>query len=79
MSAQSLDSAFHRTEVSKFYQAQIMNYLGAREIDSRVKAAVAVSTPIQLKSSAETLKKGFNRVYLKNFTRKISKKLNETR
>ncbi len=55
--------------------AQIMNYLGAVEIDSRIKAAVSVSTPIQLKSSAETLKKGFNRVYLKNFTRKISKKL----
>ena len=55
--------------------AQIMNYLGSMEIDSRVKAAVSVSTPIQLKSSAETLKKGFNRVYLKNFTRKISKKL----
>lgn len=55
--------------------AQIMNYLGTFEIDSRIKAAVAVSTPIQLKSSAETLKKGFNKVYLKNFTRKISKKL----
>ena len=55
--------------------AQIMNYLGAFEIDDRIKAAVSVSTPIQLKSSAETLKKGFNKVYLKNFTRKISKKL----
>ncbi len=55
--------------------AQIMNYLGTVEIDPKVKAAVSVSTPIQLKSSAETLKKGFNRVYLKNFTRKISKKL----
>jgi len=55
--------------------AQIMNYLGAKKIDTRIKSAVAVSTPIQLKSSAETLKKGFNRVYLKNFTHKISKKL----
>lgn len=55
--------------------AQIMNYLGSKKIDTRIKSAVAVSTPIQLKSSAETLKKGFNRVYLKNFTHKISKKL----
>ncbi len=55
--------------------AQIMNYLGSKKIDPRIKSAVAVSTPIQLKSSAETLKKGFNRVYLKNFTQKISKKL----
>lgn len=55
--------------------AQIMNYLGSTDVDARIKAAVAVSTPIQLKSSAETLKRGFNKVYLKNFTRKISKKL----
>lgn len=55
--------------------AQIMNYLGSMEINPRIKAAVAVSTPIQLKSSAETLKTGFNKVYLKNFTRKISRKL----
>lgn len=55
--------------------AQIMNYLGSKKRDDRIKAAVVVSTPIQLKSSAETLKNGFNRVYLKNFTYKIAKKL----
>lgn len=55
--------------------AQIMNYLGSTKVDARIKAAVAVSTPIQLKSSAERLKKGFNQVYLQNFIRKISKKL----
>lgn len=55
--------------------AQIMNYLGRKSIDSRLKAATAVSTPIHLKDSAESLKKGFNKIYLKNFTYKISKKL----
>lgn len=55
--------------------AQVMNYFGRVEVDTRIKAGVSVSTPIQLKDSAESLKKGFNRIYLKNFTRKISKKL----
>lgn len=55
--------------------AQIMNYFGRKTVDSRIKAGVAVSAPIQLKDSAERLKKGFNRVYLKNFTQKIEVKL----
>lgn len=55
--------------------AQIMNYLGRGAVHPKIKAAVAVSCPISLKSSAEILKVGFNRVYLKNFTLKISKKL----
>lgn len=54
--------------------AQIMNYLSRMTINPKVKAAVAVSTPIQLKGSAESLKKGFNKVYLQNFITKISKK-----
>lgn len=58
--------------------AQIMNYLGSDlAIPKEVKAAVTVSTPIKLKSSAETLKTGFNRVYLKMFTTKIKRKLQE--
>lgn len=55
--------------------AQIMNYFGRKTVDQRVKAGVAVSVPVQLKDSAEILKKGFNRVYLLNFIRKIDKKL----
>lgn len=55
--------------------AQIMNYFGTKKMDERVKAGVAVSVPVQLKDSAEILKKGFNRVYLLNFIRKINKKL----
>lgn len=54
--------------------AQIMNYLSRMNVNPKVKAAVAVSTPIQLKDSAESLKKGFNRIYLRNFITKISKK-----
>lgn len=55
--------------------AQIMNYFGAKNQDSRIKAAVAISVPVQLKDCAERLKSGFNQVYLKNFTQKIDKKL----
>lgn len=55
--------------------AQIMNYLGAMEIPTEIKSAVAVSTPVKLKSSVDTLKKGFNRVYLNMFTKKIKAKL----
>lgn len=54
--------------------AQIINYLSRMNINPKVKAAVAVSTPIELKDSAESLKKGFNKVYLQNFISKISKK-----
>lgn len=57
--------------------AQVMNYLARKNEKNWVKAGVAVSVPIHLKDSAESLKKGFNKVYLKNFTVKISKKLKE--
>jgi predicted alpha/beta-fold hydrolase len=72
-----LEKGFQRVYLMGFSMggAQVMNYLGRKIIDDRIKAAVAVSTPIHLKDSAETLKKGFNKVYLKNFTRKITKKL----
>lgn len=55
--------------------ALTLNYLGQIKTDERIKAAVAVSAPISLQSSSDQLKNGFNRVYLKNFTYKISKKL----
>lgn len=55
--------------------ALTLNYLGQIKTDSRVKRAVAISAPISLKSSSDKLKKGFNKVYLKNFTHKISRKL----
>ena len=43
--------------------AQVLNYFGRiNEIDSRVKAGVSVSVPIEIKASADSLKKGFNKV-----------------
>lgn len=57
--------------------AQILNYLGTKEVNPKIKSGVAVSAPVQLKSSAEILKRGFNQVYLKNLLSKISKKLKE--
>jgi len=57
--------------------AQILNYFGQFEVDKRIKAGVAVSAPIQLKSSAEKLKRGFNRIYLNVFTKKLKKKFIE--
>lgn len=56
--------------------AQVMNYFGRiPEINLRVKAGVAVSVPVEVKASAESLKKGFNQVYMKNFVIDITKKL----
>lgn len=55
--------------------AQIMNYLGTLPIDKRVKAGMAVSAPIHLKSCSDTLKSGINRIYLENFLIGIKKKL----
>lgn len=55
--------------------AQILNYFGRKNVLPQVKAGVAVSAPIQLKASAESLKRGFNRVYLNRFIRKIKVKI----
>lgn len=55
--------------------AQILNYLAKEKVNSKIKSCVAVSTPVQLKSSAIKLRKGFNRVYLNVFIRKIKRKL----
>ena len=54
---------------------QLLNYLGWTKIDKRIKAAVSISVPTHIATSAEVLKQGFNRVYLKNFTIDIKKKL----
>ena len=56
--------------------AQVMNYFGRiSEINSKVKAGVAVSVPVEVKASAESLKKGFNQLYMKNFVIDLTKKL----
>ncbi|MFD2891332.1 YheT family hydrolase [Flavobacterium chuncheonense] len=56
--------------------AQVLNYFGRMDnISENIKAGVAVSVPIEVKSSAESLKKGFNKVYMKNFTIDLSRKL----
>lgn len=58
--------------------AQVMNYFGRnQETNSKIKAGVAVSVPIEVKASAESLKKGFNQVYMKNFVNGLTKKLQE--
>lgn len=56
---------------------QILNYFGKSNPDKRIKAGVAVSSPIYLKTTAEILKKGFNRIYLENFLIAIKKKLGQ--
>lgn len=53
----------------------LLNYFGRKEIDSRVKSGVAVSAPIYLKDTAEKLKRGFHRIYLKKFMMGIQKKM----
>lgn len=56
--------------------AQVLNYLGRiNEIDTRVKAGVSVSVPIEIKASADSLKKGFNKVYMYNFLIGLKHKL----
>ena len=56
--------------------AQVLNYFGRiPEIDARIRAGVSISVPIEVKSSAESLKKGFNQLYMKNFVIDLTKKL----
>ena len=58
--------------------AQTLNYLGRTEnINDRIKAAIAISVPIEVKTSADSLKKGFNKVYMKNFTNDLIPKLKQ--
>ncbi|AWM15161.1 alpha/beta hydrolase [Flavobacterium sediminis] len=56
--------------------AQVMNYFGRiKNIDRRIKAGVSVSVPVEVKASADALKKGFNQVYMKNFMLDLTRKL----
>lgn len=55
--------------------AQILSYFGRKTIPKEVKSGVAVSTPIQLKSSAQQISKGFSRVYSQRFIKKIRDKV----
>lgn len=55
--------------------AQILNYLGQKPIHHKIKAAVAVSTPIDLKSSVNKIERGFSRVYLNRFMKRLKIKM----
>lgn len=56
--------------------AQVLNYFGRiQNINPRIKAGIAISVPFEVKSSADSLKIGFNQVYMKNFTFGLRKKL----
>lgn len=57
--------------------AQILSYFGRKKVDARVKSGVAVSSPIELKSSAKKIEKGFSKVYLKRFVTKIRERIEE--
>ncbi len=57
--------------------AQLVNYLGSQPIDPRVKSAVAVSTPVSLKSSVCRMQQGLSRLYLRRFISKLRLKLVE--
>lgn len=54
---------------------QLLNYFGWSNIDKRIKAGVSISVPTHIATSAAVLKQGFNKLYLKNFTIDIVKKL----
>lgn len=54
---------------------QILNYLGRKKILKEIKAAVAISAPFQLKSSAEKIQGGISKIYLSRFIRKIRAKI----
>lgn len=55
--------------------AQLVNYLGSQTMDSRVKSAVAVSTPVSLQSSVVRMEQGLSRVYLRRFISKLRLKV----
>lgn len=57
--------------------AIILNYLGAYTIDKRIKCGIIFSAPLSLTSCSDTLKKGFNKVYFKNFERTLVPKFKE--
>ncbi len=54
---------------------QILNLLGKQKVSVAVKAAVAISSPYQLKSSAQKIQEGFSKIYLNRFIRKVKSKI----
>lgn len=55
--------------------AQILNLLGKRKLSDSVKAAVAISSPYYLESSAKKITEGLSKIYLNRFIRKIRSKI----
>lgn len=54
---------------------QIMNFLGRKKIPGEVKAAVAISAPFQLRSSADKLQTGLSKIYQRRFIGKVRSKI----
>jgi predicted alpha/beta-fold hydrolase len=54
---------------------QILNYLGKKKAPESVKAAVAISAPFQLKSSAIKLQTGLSKIYHRRFIGKVRAKI----
>lgn len=57
--------------------ALVLNYLGSYTIDDRIKCGIVFSAPLSLKSCSDTLKKGINKVYFKNFQRTLVPKFKQ--
>lgn len=57
--------------------ALVLNYLGSYEINKRIKCGITFSSPISLKSCADTLKEFPNTVYFNNFKRTLVPKFKE--
>ncbi len=55
----------------------ILKHLGesGHNLDTKIKKAVAISTPMQLKDCSKQLKKGFSKVYTKNFLKTLIEKV----
>lgn len=59
--------------------ALTLNFLGeqGQEVAPLIKRAVAISTPCDLKASAEALARPINRIYMRRFLRSMSSKIEE--
>lgn len=55
--------------------AQTLNVLGKRKLSGKVKAAVAISAPYDLRSSSTKIQEGLSQIYLTRFIRKIRSKI----
>lgn len=55
--------------------SQILNLFGKQKISAKIKAAVAISAPYQLKSSAEKIQEGLSKIYLNRFIGKVKPKI----